>query len=1026
MKHLLSAYIINTTSYMNKRILFSILATMLCSIAFAQPTHVFTDEEKDYKTAKEFIAKEEYAFAYPLIKELKLKYKDDRKTDHAYINDDINYYNALCELKFLQDIGKDDAVEYINSVNNEPRQQIMSFHLAHYYFLKNDFRKAVEAFTDAGYENLSNEQIADAKFEKAYCHFNLKEFSEAKPLFNEIHQVPTGKYYIPANYYYGFISYYDREYGIALKAFRMVENYQEYKTVVPYYIAEIYYFQGKREEALNYGEKILDQNIKQYYDAQLRLLIGQIYFERRDYKKALPLLEAYVNGANKVSKEILYELSFCYYTAGETQKAIEGFKQLSSERDSMGQNSMYLLGDLYLKTGDKANARTAFQFCAYNSSNALQQKVSRFNYAKLSYELGYQDVALIETKNYLNNYPNSEYDIEAKEILVQLLARTSNFSEALATYKTLDKPTASMQKIYPAILYGRAIEYFNDQQLSAADELFTKVIADANAGNAAGYANFWRGEIAYRQQRYDDAVRFLSIFLEKNLPAQGEANQTTAKYDIGYSKFQKEEYGQAVAYFEQVTKTVSPTSSSLVHDAYIRTADAYYMQRDYAKANAMYDGAIAASSPQSDYAMYQKAMIAGIKNGTEKIKILNNINKQYPNSSLGQDINMEIALTYIAETKFADAVPYLNNILASNNGGVKPRAYLKLGLAHYNNKNNAEALKAYTTLMKTYPQSAEADEATDIVKGIYVEEGRPDDYVALMNQIGKAVSVSEADSLSYTAAINKYDAGDCINAINGFTNYLSKFSNGAYALEANYFRSVCYQKNKDLPNALIGYDYVNSKGNSKYFEKATLEAARINYFELKNYAEAKKYFESLRTNSVIQDNQLEALRGLVRCYYQTKDYTQANISSKELLARKGISTDDKSIGFLVLGKSQQVAGDCAAAIASFKSVAAINRSAWGAEARYELASCQFTQNNLAAAEKAALATIKETGSYDEWVTKSYILLGDIFMQQKDYFNAKATYESVAKNTTIADLKTIAQQKLDAAIAAEKSQSKISN
>ncbi len=1011
---------------MNKRILVSIAATMLSYIAFAQPTHVFTDEEKDYKTAKEFIAKEEYAFAYPLIKELKLKYKADRKTDHAYINDDINYYNALCELKFLQDIGKDDAVEYINSVDNEPRQQIMSFHLAHYYFLKNNYSDAVDAFTAAGYENLSNEQIADAKFEKAYSLFNLKQFAEAKPLFNEIHQLPNNKYYIPANYYYGLISYYDKQYNEALKAFQLVEKYDEYKTVVPYYIAEIYYFQGNKEEALSYGENALQQNLDSYYDAQLRLLTGQIYFEKKDYARALPLLENYVNSAKKVSKEVLYELSFCYYTVGNTQKAIEGFKQLSNERDSMGQNSMYLLGDLYLKTGDRANARTAFQYCAYNSSNALQQKVSRFNYAKLSYELGYQDIALTEMKGYLNAYPNSEYDVEAKEILVQLLARTSNFTDALAVYQSLGKPTLAMQKIYPTILYGKAIEYLNDQQLTAADELFAKVIADANAGKTAGYANFWRGEIAYRQQRYDEAVRFLSLFVEANLPTQGEANQTTAKYNIAYSKFQKEDFGQAAVYFEQVAKSVSPTSSALVHDAYIRTADAYYMQRDYTKANAMYDAAIAASSPQSDYAMYQKAMITGIKNAPEKIKILNNINKQYPASLLGQDINMEIALTYIAELKFGDAVPYLNTVIASNNGGLKPRAYLKLGLAHYNNKNNAEALKAYTALMKTYPQSAEADEATDIVKGIYVEEGRPDEYVALMNQIGKAVSVSEADSLSYTAAINKYDAGDCTNAINGFTNYLSKFSTGAYALEANYFRSVCYQKNKDLPNALIGYDYVSSKGNSKYFEKATLEAARINYFELKNYAEAKKYFESLRTNSVVQDNQLEALRGLVRCYYQTKDYTQANISSKELLARKGISTDDKSIGFLVLGKSQQVAGDCAAAIASFKSVAAINRSAWGAEARYELASCQFTQNNLAAAEKAALATIKETGSYDEWVTKSYILLGDIFMQQKDYFNAKATYESVAKNTTIPELKVIAQQKLDAAIEAEKSQSKIGN
>ena len=49
---------------------------------------------------------------------------------------------------------------------------------------------------------------------------------------------------------------------------------------------------------------------------------------------------------------------------------------------------MYLLRDCYLRTNQKANARNAFQFCAYNSSNKKQQEISLFNYAKLSYELG--------------------------------------------------------------------------------------------------------------------------------------------------------------------------------------------------------------------------------------------------------------------------------------------------------------------------------------------------------------------------------------------------------------------------------------------------------------------------------------------------------------------------------------------------------------------------------------------------------------------------------------------------------------
>ncbi len=1007
--------------------LIALFSAVLSFSSFAQPTHAVTDPEKKYKDVKEMMVKEQYALAYPLLKDLKKAYPENTSSDHAYLNEDISYYYIVCELKLMQETGASDALQYMQAVNNEPRKQVLSFHLAHYYFLKDDFTNAVDYFTKAGYDNLDNEQIADAKFEKAYALFNLKQFAAAKPLFDEIHQLPSNKYYIPANYYYGFIAYYDRQYNEALKAFKLVETEPEYQGVVPYYIAEIYYFQGKKDESLRYGESVLARGGGLFYEKELKLLLGQIAFEKQDFAKALPLLEDYVAKSDKVSKEVLYELSFCYYKQGNDNKAIEGFKQLSNERDSMGQNSMYLLGDLYLKTNQKANARNAFQYSAFNSSNALQQKVSRFHYAKLSYELGYQDIALNEMKKFISDYPGSEYDTEAKEILVSLLANTNNFNDALALYTTFNPPTAAMQKVYPRILYGRAIEYINDQQLAPADDLLSKVLSNSLSGNILPFANFWKGEIAYRQQRYDDAIHYLGLYLQGNAGSRGEATPSTAKYNMAYSWFQKEQFKNALGYFEQVTKTVSAGSGALEQDAYLRGADCYYMLRDFSKANGMYENIISNALPQSDYAMYQKAMIAGIKNGTEKIRILNTVARQYPSSNLVPDINMEIAMTYIADEKFKDAVPYLNNIISSTSaGGLKPRAYLKLGLAYYNSDDNKNALASYQQLIEQYPQSPESAEALVIIRDIYVEEGRPSEYVDLMKKNGVNISVSEADSLTYTAALLKYNANDCAAAINGFGNYLSRYANGSYAIEANYLRSECYQRNKDWQHALEGYAYVNGKGLNKYFEKATLEAARIQYFELKDYTAAKKYFESLRSNAVNQDNILEALRGLVRCYYLLQEYNTANDAAKDLLTKKGISTDDRSIAFLVLGKSQQISNDCVAAIPSFKSAAAINKTAWGAEARYELAACQFSQNNLTAAEKSAMAVIKETGSYDRWVTKSYILMGDIFMKQKDYFNAKATFESVAKNAAIAELKSEAQQKYDSAVAEEKQHSKIGN
>jgi TolA-binding protein len=86
--------------------------------------------------------------------------------------------------------------------------------------------------------------------------------------------------------------------------------------------------------------------------------------------------------------------------------------------------------------------------------------------------------------------------------------------------------------------------------------------------------------------------------------------------------------------------------------------------------------------------------------------------------------------------------------------------------------------------------------------------------------------------------------------------------------------------------------------------------------------------------------------------------------------------------------------------------------------------CWFELNKTSDAEKAAFETINKSGSYDFWVTKSYILLGDIYFKQKDYFNAKATFQSVVDNTIDPTLKAEAQTKLTQVLNEEGQNSKI--
>lgn len=986
--------------------------------AHAQPTQPVTDPEARFKEARELFMQGNYALAYPLLVSLKADFPDQTSGDHAYLNEDINYYYIACRLKMDLAAADKEARQYITSQSNDPRRQMLSFHLAHYLYNHQEWEDVIAYYKIAGITNLDNDQVADAEFERAYAHFNRKEFAEAKPLFAEASQLQGNQYYHAANYYYGYLSFLDRDFAVALPALKTAAEKKEYRNAIPYFMAEIDYFTGKKEEALQYCEAVMNGGADEQNKKAASLLAAQIYFENKQYNKVIPLLENAVRQDENISKTYRYELSCAYYETKQWDKAIAGFRQLAGDKDSLERNSTYLLANSYLRTGRKAEARNAFRSSAIRPANEKEVELSRFQYAKLSYDLGYPDTALQAMRSYVNDYPQSDNGTEAKVILVKLLANVNQFQEALNVYDGLEKPRMELHTVYPRILYGRAMELINDEQYDNAEALLDSVL-DQPVSASTPYAQFWKGEIAYRKKDYDAAIRFHSAFLQSNAPALAEAKPVSSKYTLGYSWLYKEDYNKALGFFEQVATKVSPTSSPLEQDAFVRGADCYYMNRNYVKAGQLYDSVINNALIPSDYAYYQKAMIAGIGNMKSKIDLLNKLARLYPNSALIADAQMEVANTYMADEKFSEAIPYLDKLIAGKESDtLVAQAMLKRGLCFYNTSRNAEALDEYQRLINQFPGTAEADEALANARNIYVEDGKPDEYIELLQRNGRSVPSAEADSLTYVSAEAKYTAGDCAASIKGFSNYLSAYPDGPHALEANYYLAECYNKSKDVANAVRYYDAVNAKGPGRYFERSTMEAARLSYFELKDYAAAKKYFIDALTTKLSPENELDALRGLVRCYSELKEYDGAGEAAARLVAKKGISTDDKAVGWLVLGKSQQLTNNCNEAIASFKNVASINKTAWGAEARYEIAHCHYDMNNLKVAEKSGLALIKEVAGNDYWVTKTYILLGDIFLKQKDYFNAKATYESVAKNAVIPELKNEAQQKLEQATEAE--------
>jgi TolA-binding protein len=1002
------------------------IAIFCCHSLLAQQTRFYSDPEEKFKEAKEYFQKEQYSLAYPLFRELKQDVRETDKANTPVTVQEINYYATVCALKQGEGRAEENAKEFIDLEKNNARVQMMNYHLGEYYFRKQQFPDAVRQYEQVSLSNLSNREIADMKYHLGYSYFTMQRFEQAKPLFNTIKADKNDPNYIDANYYAGFLAFRDKQYNEALESFKIVENEKSYSTVVPYYIAQIYYIQGKKDEAINYIQnKLQSGSSSQYYDLELKQLIGHAYFEKKEYGKALPYLEDYVSRSKKVRREELYELSYSYYQNNQYAKAIEGFKQLSGRNDSLSQHAMYLLGDAYLKTGQKANARNAFLFCASNSSNPEQTEISKYQYAKLSYELGYQDEALNSLNGFVTDYPDSRYNMEAKELLVNVLANTNNYKDAQALLEGLGKQTENTKRVYPRILYGRAAEMINDGRLAEANAILNKIMDDPYGGSVMPYVYFWKGEIGYRDNNLDTAIKYYHLYLDAGAPANGEANITNARYNLGYSYLRKENYKVSLSFFEPLMKLPALNSDAFNQDVYLRTADNYFMLKDFNRAKSMYDNVIRLSWPAEDYATFQIAMLAGVNSMNDKISGMNTMIRKFPNSPLVTDANLEIANTYMSYERFREAIPYLSTVIkTTNNTSLLPKAYLKLGTSYYNIDNNAEALKQYKLIVEQYPNSPEAEDALDDIKTIYIEDSKPDEYADFMRQVGRPLATNTEDSLTFAAADNLYDAQKINEALAAYNNYLQKFPNGAYAIEANFNRAEIYNAKKDFANALPAYESVAANAPNRFAERAVLTAARIAFFELKDYPRSENLFSQLKQISTTQENKLEAMRGLLRSQYQQQKWTEATANAKELTEAKGSSADDKVLANMAIAKSMVASGQYDQAINNFRSVVQLNKAAMAAEARYEIANCWFQLNKLGDAEKAAFETINKSGSYDYWITKAYILLGDIYFTQKDYFNAKATFQSVVEHTVDAELKSIAQEKLDRATAEEGKSSKV--
>jgi TolA-binding protein len=346
------------------------------------------------------------------------------------------------------------------------------------------------------------------------------------------------------------------------------------------------------------------------------------------------------------------------------------------------------------------------------------------------------------------------------------------------------------------------------------------------------------------------------------------------------------------------------------------------------------------------------------------------------------------------------AMETLQSLLARYpNSDFMNKTLLKSGLIAFNENQAEKALNYYKQVLTHNPTPEEASAAITSIKEIYVELGRPDDYLAFVETVpGFKPSNMERDSLTFNAAQKSFNQRNYPQAITNLDKYIQAFPNGLHFLEARWMRAESYFSQRDYAKALIDYDFVIRKGSSAYTEISLRKASDIAYQINKDYPLAHTYFNSLVKEATTDEVRFEAYLGALRTAYKTRKYDVVSSYGELILQNPRATESEKAETQYYMAKAALEQGQLSNAKKAFQEVVRLSSDdVRGAEARYQIAYIIFKERNIDAAQKLCFENNKALGSEPYWLVKNYILIADTYTEQKNLFQAKATLQSIVDN-----------------------------
>lgn len=840
--------------------------------------------------------------------------------------------------------------------------------------------------------DLYKKQVDEFLFRKAYSALENRNMEDALNGFIALERRPVTDFTAPARYAIGYVNYENKNFRDALEWFEKASTDSRFTEIANYYIMECrFMLKDYRYVAAN-GDAMYEA-VPEDRKSHLARIISEACLVLGDADNARRYYELGMSeGKAPDSRTDWFYSGSVLYAVKDYEGAIRSFNNMTERMDSLGQVANYHLGYSYIQTRNKVAALEAFKDAAQVWYDPQIAEDAYFNWAKLAFDIN-SDTSVFN--DYIKKYPAKEQEDRINSYIAVAALHDRDYEGAVNAYDKIDELDDDMVLNYMKANYLRAEQLVSSGSYRLAIPcLKAAAYYSERSSRFNQLSRFWLAESYYRNDQYDDAISvFTDLYNTSALYGQPESYLMT--YNIAYSHFKKADYAAALKWFDEYLK--EPVTDYR-KEALTRRADCYFIDKKYKEAAAAYDLVLDDYFNINDiYPYYQAALAYGLSKKTaEKIDLLSNVMDASADAEFYPEAMFELGRSYAVKEDDEKAFECFRKLASEvKDSTFVAKAYIEMGSLARNQSQYNEALGYYKTVVEEMPLSGYSEDALAAIESIYQTRNEPEEYIAYIDAIGKGATKTEDEKeiMLFNAAEQIYLSENYQKALVSLQSYLDKYPDGANAYKADFYMAESYRSLSKFDQACDSYRKVIEKGEGSFVELSMLNFSDLSY-RLERWEDAFGGYSSLYSAALLDNNKHAALVGMMRSAFKAHQWNEAVRNSDRVLADSRSGVDLKSEAQYVKAKSYLATSRRDEAYSIFADLAKDASSMYGAEAAYLIILDSYDKGEFEAVEEKVYAFSDAGTSQVYWLAKSFIVLGDSFVERDEMEQAMATFESI--------------------------------